>query len=111
MSDPKVNYTDEAVARLNEVYDGNDTEDKRDAQVAQLAQELGKSAASIRVKLTRERLYVPKAKAPAGKATIRKAQLVTAIAQLMNEDEDVIGSLEKATKVTLYKVYSALSAK
>ena len=31
MSETKVNYTDEAVARLNAVYDGNDTEANRDA--------------------------------------------------------------------------------
>jgi hypothetical protein len=111
MSETKVNYTDEAVARLNAVYDGNDTEANRDAQVAQLAEELGKSAASIRAKLTRERLYVPKAKAPAGKATVSKAALVQAIADAIDEDVDVIGSLEKATKVTLAKVLRAVAAK
>ena len=76
--------------------------------VAQLADELGKSPASIRAKLTREGIYVPKAKAPAGKASVTKAQLVTAIAAEMNVDEDVVGSLEKATKVALGKVLAAL---
>ena len=110
MSEKQVNYTDESVARLNEVYDGNDTEANRDAQVAQLAEELGKSAASVRAKLTREKLYVPKTKAPAGKATVSKAALVQAIADAIDEDVDVIGSLEKATKVTLNKVLKALTA-
>lgn len=106
----QVNYSDEAVARLAEVYDGEADEAQRDAQVAQLAEELGKSAASIRAKLTREGLYVPKAKAPKGKNTVRKAELVAAIAKLLGEDEDVVGSLEKATKLTLAKVYRALKA-
>ena len=108
MTEKTVNYTDEMVARLHEVYDGDAAEEVRDAQVAQLADELGKSPASIRAKLTREGLYVPKAKAPAGKASVTKAQLVTAIAAEMNVDEDVIGSLEKATKVALGKVLAAL---
>jgi hypothetical protein len=108
MTEKTVNYTDEMVARLHEVYDGDAAEEVRDAQVAQLADELGKSPASIRAKLTREGIYVPKAKAPAGKASVTKAQLVTAIAAEMNVDEDVVGSLEKATKVALGKVLAAL---
>jgi len=108
MTENTVTYTDEMVARLHEVYDGDAAEEVRDAQVAQLADELGKSPASIRAKLTREGIYVPKAKAPAGKASVTKAQLVTAIAAEMNVDEDVVGSLEKATKVALGKVLAAL---
>jgi len=108
MTDKVVNYTDEMVARLHEGYDGAADEAVRDAQVAQLAEELGKSPASIRAKLTREGLYVPKAKAPAGKASVTKAELVTQIAEALGEDEDVIGSLEKATKVALGKVLAAL---
>ena len=108
MAEQKVNYTDNMVARLHEVYDGEAAEEVRDAQVAQLAEELDRSPASIRAKLTREQIYVPKSKAPAGKASVTKAQLVTQIAEAMEVDEDVIGSLEKATKVTLNKVLAAL---
>lgn len=110
MTDKTVNYTDEMVARLHEGYDGEADEATRDAQVAQLAEELGKSAQSIRAKLTRERLYVPKAKAPAGKATVRKAQIVTAIAKAMEVDEDVVGSLEKANKNTLLRVLKHITS-
>ena len=110
MTEKAPNYTDEMVARLNEVYDGSADEATRKAAVAALAEELGKSAASIRAKLTREKLYVPMAKAPKGKNTVRKAELVTAIAKAINADEDVIGSLEKATKVALNKVLDALKA-
>jgi hypothetical protein len=108
MTDKVVNYTDEAVARLHEVYDGDATVEDRDAQVAQLADELGKSPASIRAKLTREGIYVPKGKNPSGKASIRKADLVTAIAAKLGADEDVVGSLEKATKKSLELVLEAL---
>lgn len=108
MTDKVVNYTDEMTSRLHEVYDGEAVEEVRVAQVAQLADELGKSAASVRAKLTREGLYVPKAKVPAGKVTVRKAQLVTAIAGKLEVDEDIVGSLEKATKNALLRVLAAL---
>ena len=108
MSDKTVNYTPEMVARLHEVYNGEADEVSRDAQIMQLAVELERSSASIRAKLTHEGVYVPKAKAPEGKNTVRKAELVRAIAEAMHEDEDVIGSLEKATKVALTKVLAAL---
>ena len=57
MTDKTVNYTDEAVARLHEVYDGEATDESKRAQVAQLAQELGKSEGSVRAKLVREGIY------------------------------------------------------
>lgn len=109
MTDKTVNYTDEMVARLHEVYDGEADEATRDEQVKALADELDRSPASIRAKLTREGLYVPKAKAPAGKRSVRKAELVKAIAAVMGENEEAVESLEKATKVTLVKVFKALT--
>lgn len=109
MAEKTVNYTDEMVARLKEVYDPSADEDTRKAQITQLANELGRKEASIRAKLTYEKLYVPLEKAPAGKAPVRKSALVTAIAEKMDVAEDVVGSLEKATKVTLEKVLAALS--
>lgn len=109
MTDKAPNYTDEMVASLRAGYDGSADEATRKVQVAALADELGKSAASIRAKLTREKLYVAMAKAPAGKAAVRKSELVTAIATAVDVDEDVIGSLEKATKVTLNILLKALS--
>lgn len=108
MAQVKVNYTEEMVARLHEVYDGEASDEARRAQVAQLAEELGRSEASVRAKLTREGIYVAYAKAEAKGATVRKADLVGAIAQKLNVDEDVVGSLEKATKNTLVRVLNAL---
>ena len=108
MNDKTVNYSDEAVARLIEVYDGTATDEVRKAQVAALAAELGKKEASVRAKLTHLGVYVTLIKAEKGKATVRKAQLVQAIADKIDADVDVVGSLEKATKVALAKVLAAL---
>lgn len=104
----EVNYTEAMVEALREGYDVEANDEDRKAQVAQLAEDLGKSQASIRAKLTREGIYVPLTKAPAGKATVRKSELVQAIATKIDADVDVIGSLEKATKVALTKVLEAL---
>jgi hypothetical protein len=109
MTEKAPNYTEEMVARLNAVYDGEADEDSRRQQVEDLAVELNRKPASIRAKLASEGLYVPYAKAPAKAPTVRKADLVHAIAKAMKVDEDVIGSLEKATKVALVKVLSAVS--
>ena len=103
-----VNYTPEMVARLHAVYDGSATEAERDAQIAALADELGKSPASIRAKLTHEGIYVPKAKAPAGKASVKKAVIVAAIAEKLGVHVEVVESLEKANKTALARVFNAL---
>ena len=108
MTEKTVNYTAEATARLHEVYDGTASDEARKEQVAALAGELGKSAGSIRAKLTREGIYVALNKAPAGKAPVRKAQIVQVIADKLDVDVDVIGSLEKATKNTLIRIANAL---
>jgi len=108
MPEKTVNYTPEMVARLHEVYNGEATEVERDEQIGTLAEELGKSPASIRAKLTHEGIYVPKAKAPAGKGSVRKATLVRAIAEKMEVAEEVMESLEKANKNVLIRLYNAL---
>lgn len=109
MPDKTPNYTDAMVEQLHEGYDPEASEDVRVAQVARLASELGKNTRSIIAKLTRMQLYVPKVKAPAGKAPIRKAALVLIIAEQLNVDPDIIGSLEKATKNTLLRIAQALT--
>lgn len=108
MAQVKVNYTDEMVARLHEVYDREDSEEAREAQIEQLSEELGRNKMSIRAKLTSEGVYVAKAKVEKKGASVRKADLVAAIAEKIGADEDVVGSLEKATKVALTRVLNAL---
>ena len=108
MTEKTVNYTDAMVAALHAGYDGTASDEARKAQVTALAVEVGRSEASVRAKLTREGLYVPLTKAPAGKAPVRKAQIVQLIADQLNVDVDVVGSLEKATKNTLIRIANAL---
>ena len=108
MTEKTVNYTDEMVERMHLVYDGDAGVAERDAAVAQLAEELGKSARSIIAKLTREGIYVPKYALTKGKAGPTKAILVAAIAEALEVAEEVIESLEKANKSTLTRVLAAL---
>jgi len=108
MTDKTVNYTDEAVARLQEVYDPTASDEVRKGQIGQLADELGRKEASVRAKLTHLGIYVTLTKAPKGVPAVRKAALVQAIADKIGADVDVVGSLEKATKVALTKVLAAL---
>lgn len=108
MTEQKVNYTDAMVARLHAGYDGEASDEVRREQVAELAVELGRNEASIRAKLVREGVYVAYAKVEKAGATVRKAALVQAIADEIDVDVDVVGSLEKATKVALGKVLIAL---
>lgn len=109
MKDKAPNYTDSMVEALRAGYDGTASDEDRKAQVADLAIKVGRSEASIRAKLTREGLYVALTKAPAGKAVVRKSELVQSIADYIEVDVDVIGSLEKATKPTLLRVLDALA--
>jgi len=108
MTEKTVNYTDAMVARLHAVYDGEAPEAERDEQIEDLSAELGRSKPSIRAKLTREGIYVAKAKAPAGKAGVTKAVLVAAIAHTLEVPEEVVESLEKANKAALVRVLTAL---
>ena len=77
-------------------------------QIAQLAEELERSPASIRAKLTRERVYVAKGPKASKGPVVRKAALVSFIAGQLNVPEDTIGSLEKATKGTLILIANAV---
>lgn len=103
-----VNYTPEMEARIREVYNGEATEAERKAQVAELAEEFGKKNSSVIGKMVRMGIYVPMSvkKANAGES---KSDLVGEIANFIGVDSDLIGSLEKATKVALVKVRDALA--
>lgn len=111
MSEKQINYTDEMVARLHEVYDGKASDKDRRAQIKTLADELGRSEASVRAKLTNEGIYVKYDKPTPKKGGVKKADLVTAIAKVLNEDEAVLDSLEKATMVALKRVLKGLIQK
>lgn len=106
--DKTPNYTTEMVEALHAGYDGTASDTDRQAQVAALALQVGRSERSVRAKLTREGIYVTLTKAPAGKNTVRKSDLIALIADKLEVTEDVIGSLEKATKNVLVRLVEAL---
>lgn len=103
------NYTPAMLKRMREVYDPNADQETRDSQVAQLAGELGKTTRSVIAKLSREGVYKAKEyRTKRGEKPVSKAALVAGIAALLDVDEDVAGSLEKATKPILTRVFQKL---
>jgi len=104
-----VNYTDEMVARMLEVYDAEAAQDERNAQVAQLAKELDKTVAGVRAKLVALGVYKAQEKT-AGKAGVAKAELVKMLAEALELDEGVIETVEKANKTALVRILGRVNA-
>ena len=87
-----LNYTAEQTAQAVELYLAG-------TAVEAIATALGKSARSVVAKLSREKVYVAKTRATAGRVT--KAALVAQIAAKAGVDVSVVASLEKATHEAL----------
>ena len=103
-----VNYTVEAEARLAEVYGNADTDASRKDAVSELANELGKSEASVRAKLSTAGIYIkPERVAKNGDAIVKKDTLVEMIAVNMGTFSEELPGLEKANKSTLKAVLAA----
>jgi ppGpp synthetase/RelA/SpoT-type nucleotidyltranferase len=98
-----VNYTPEMVADIVEAYKAGET-------VESIASRMEKSPRSIVAKLSREGVYVAKTKAKAEGAGIRKADLITEIAHSIGTNEELLESLEKATKEALELIARAVKA-
>jgi len=99
-----VNYTDEQVARMKELYTGADNK----AEVDAIARELGKTPQSVRAKLSNLGVYV---KAEADKAEdgrVTKRSIAERIGELVGLKEHEVEGLEKATKSALDKVLANL---
>jgi len=96
------NYTPEMTAQIVGAYKSGQT-------VEAIASETGKSTRSIVAKLAREGVYHAKTKAKAGQ-TVRKAELITEIAHSIGTNEELIESLEKATKEALELIARAVRA-
>ena len=100
------NYTDEQVSMMIEKYQANPSRET----VAILAEELGKNARSVIAKLSREGVYVTQPKVTKrGEPVIKKSELVSDIAVLLNADIQNIATLEKATKVDLQNLIDLLA--
>jgi putative heme iron utilization protein len=100
-----VNYTPEQVSELVSAYVAEPTQ----ATVEALASKLGKTARSIVAKLSKEGVYVSKAK-EAGKREMLKSAMVAELAVLLGKTEEQLESLEKATGPALMAVLVALRA-
>lgn len=96
------NYSAEVTNQLIEQY-------AEGASVEALANAFGKSVRSVIAKLTREKVYVSKAKAK-GATRVTKAKLVARIAELTDSTEFALDSLEKATHEALEIVLKSLEA-
>ena len=89
-----VQYTPEQTAQLVAEY-------QLGISVEAIATSMGKSVRSVIAKLAREGVYVAKPKTTQGTATLRKAQLIEAIAARLSVPVEKLESLEKATKEAL----------
>jgi hypothetical protein len=78
--------------------------------VEAIATAVGKSTRSVVAKLSREGVYVSKAKAKT-EVRVTKDELVARIAEHIGVPEETIDSLEKATAGTLKIVLDALEGK
>lgn len=97
------NYTAEQTSVLVEAYVAQPTQ----ATVEALASQFGKTARSVVAKLSKEGVYVSKAK-EAGKREMLKAEMVSELAKLVGSTDEQLESLEKATGPALMAVLKAL---
>jgi len=110
MSNKTVNYSDEAVEALRAGYNPDASADERAAQVAALAENLGRSTRSIVAKLTSLGLYIkPEYVGKNGSAPESKAEIVARIAPMIGLNEEQAESLEKANKNVLHAIERALT--
>lgn len=94
------NYTPEMTKDVVEAYQRGET-------VEAIAQRLQKSPRSVVAKLAREGVYQAKAKAK-GQQTPKKAELIAEIAFAIGTNEELLESLEKATKDALELIAKAV---
>lgn len=99
-----VNYTDEMVKTITEGYTGTDNK----AEVPILATAINRSEASVRSKLGNMGLYIKDEKPATSKAGT-KAEVVAAIAEVINLTEVEREGLAKATAVPLNAILAALT--
>ena len=108
-----VNYTPEMIETMESMYasvSGTDNTDiERKEMVFTISDTLGKSVNSIRAKLSKLGVYIKAKPTTKSGAVVRKAELVSNIATLLGKDEDLLGSLEKATKFSLEAVIAGLT--
>lgn len=97
------------VGRYVEAVEAGASYDERSALVAEIADELGVKAASVRQKLVAEKVYIAKEKAEGSKGTAgaSKAELAKAFGAIVGTD---LASLEKASKADLQALWDYIVA-
>ena len=100
MTEKTVNYSPEMTEHVVARYQEGETDEQRDAILAELSEETGKTVKSLRAKLVREGVYVAKTyKSKTGAKPETKEEIVADIARTMGVDADsTLSGLEKATK-------------
>ena len=96
------NYTPEMTAEIVQAYQAGET-------VEAIAQRTDKTVRSVVAKLSREGVYVAKTKARGTQAP-RKSELISQIAHAIHTNEEVLESLEKATREALELIAQAVRA-
>ena len=110
MATKKVNYTPTQTDELVNAYTSVESDEERTEVVEEFAARFGKSAQSIRAKLTSEGVYIAKAyKTKKGEKPESKALIVANIAALLGVDSERVESLEKANKTALNLVRGSLA--
>jgi site-specific recombinase XerC len=97
-----INYTPQLTAEIVQAYQAGET-------VESIATRLEKSTRSIVAKLAREGVYQAKNKAKGVQAP-KKAELISEIAHSIGTSEELIESLEKATREALELIAKAVRA-
>ena len=102
-------YTPEFTASVVERYQAVDGYEAQQAVLRDIEAETGVKVASLRAKLSREGVYQAKPQVSTSR-TIRKAELISQLAVLVNEPEEKVESFEKATRKALEIVIGRLRA-
>jgi len=102
------NYTDAQCAAIIEDYNEAQTDSERAAVVETHAVELGKSNASIRMKLVAEKVYIkPAYVSKAGVKSETKGTIVESIAAILGVTSEQLPGLDKATVKALNVIRAA----
>lgn len=102
-------YTEAVVESMVNSYKAAKTDEQRAGAVQEIANELGVKVHSVRAKLVSLGVYIPKSRtAKNGEPVESKAVIVGQIAEALGVEEEVVESLEKATKPVLKMLRKAL---
>jgi hypothetical protein len=102
-----VNYSQAMLDTMATMYTGADNK----AEVAAIAKKLGKTAGSVRAKLSQLGVYEVAAKTATASTRTKKADLCAQIGKIANLKEAEIEGLEKATAAPLEKILKMLTTK